>query len=498
MFCVQLKIKLIKFNMVFSVLLLAGFFMCGKAVFAQEMAGVVSDNMAGINRGIINPAALYDSPNCLDISFVSSNFSIQNNVFYLPRGTFSFRDLAHADDTYLLYPANYFLNRTGKQAMYGRQNFRLQGPSVLFKYGNHSIGFVNAARGVSSIKRIPQHVINFLTKGISFAPQLNTEFSESRPFSVASAGWTELGFSFATRLNKASAESVVAGVTAKYLWGFHGLSVRSDDLVYMVNDTRQVNFSRFNATGLASVPVDYLSNEHSGYQTRAVGRGFSFDIGLGYTRNEEDVLPGRRDLTNFIPPYVNYRYRLGISLLDIGAMRIQENTRSVAFQNLNLVWPDPDLADYPNLDALLLDLRQNISSGEIISTQGQDFWLFLPMAASIQFDYNLGNNFFGYMFLVQDLPLVRHRVARSSQLGIVPRYETRWFAVALPLTLHQYQKPRLGFSVRLAFLTIGTEQPGGMFHVNDADGLDFYFSLAWGIKNCQFLKRSSNPCLNLW
>ena len=498
MFCVKLNMKSIKINFAVSVLLVSGLLLFSNVNFAQEMAGVVSDNMAGSNRGIINPAALFDSPNCLDISIASANFSIQNNYFYMPRGTFSFRDLAYFDNTYLLEPGNYFSVRTGKKSMNVRQNLRLQGPSVLFRYGNHSFALVSAARGVSSVKRVPDHVLNFLTEGLSFAPQHNVEFNESRPFSIASAGWTELGLSYATRLNKALAESIVAGIAAKYLWGYHGLSVRSDDLEYMVNDARHVNFSRFNATGLASLPIDYMSNEFTGYQNRAIGRGFSFDVGISYTLNDEGVLPGRRDLTNFKTPYVTYKYRLGFSLLDIGAMRIKENTRRVEFDNLNLAWPNPDWSNYSNLDAFVLDLRQNISSGEIISIQGQDFWLYLPMAASIQFDYHLGKNFFGYIFMVKDLPIFRNRVARSSQLGIVPRYETRWFALALPVTLHEYRKPRLGLSVRLAFLTIGTEQPGGMFNINDADGLDFYFSLTWGLKNCQFRKRSANPCLNAW
>lgn len=490
--------KPIKYIPALLVFLMSGFPGLVKNAHAQEMAGVVSDNMAGVNRGIINPAALFDSPNCLDISLVTGNFSLQNNYYYLPRGTFRFSDLSNLGNTYLSDPGSYFSGRTGKNALHGRQNLRLQGPSVLFKYRNHSFAFVNSFRGVSSVKRIPDHVLNFLTEGLSYAPQLNIDYDESRPFSVASAGWAEFGISYATRLNELSTESFVAGITLKYLRGYHAVSVRSNDLQYMVNDQRDVLFDRFNATGWASLPYDYVANEYTGYQNRAVGSGFSFDIGFSYTLNDESVMPGRSSLTNFKAPHVNYRYRLGVSLLDVGAIRIKENTRRVIFDNLNLVWPNPDWANYGNFDALLTDLRQNLVSGEIKSTEGQDFLMFLPTAASVQFDYNFGRNFFGYLFVVQDLPVMPNRVARSSQIGIVPRYETRWFAVGLPVTLHQYQKPRLGLSVRLAFLTIGTEQPGGMLNINDADGLDFYFSLSWGLKNCQFRRRSTNPCLNIW
>jgi hypothetical protein len=151
---------------------------------------------------------------------------------------------------------------------------------------------------------------------------------------------------------------------------------------------------------------------------------------------------------------------------------------------MNLTWFNAHWEDYDNLNQLLDTLEGNLVSGEIILRDGEPFWVGLPTAASLQFDYNLGSGFFAYAFLVQDLPLMRNRVARASQLGIVPRYETRWFSFAVPITFYDYYKPRLGFSMRLAFLTIGTEQPGGMFHVNDLDGMDFYFSITWGIENC--------------
>jgi len=466
--------------------------------FAQEMAGFVPDNMAGVNRGIINPAAIFDSPNCLDISLVTGNFSVQNNYLFLPRGTFSLRDLANFRDTYLAEPGEYFSTRENISAMHGRQNLRLQGPSVLFKYKNHSFAFVNSIRGVSSIKRIPDHMVNFFTYGLTYTPQHNIPFNETRAFSVASLGWAEIGLGYSTQLMSSPTENITLGITAKYLMGYHGLSARSEELLYEVNEERDVYFSRFNSNSYLSLPIDFITNDFTGFESRVNGRGLTFDLGVTYTQKGQSAQPGKSNLFAWDPAYADYKYRLGFSLLDLGSIRLRENTRQVVFENADFVWFDPQWEDYLNLDELLTELRENQNSGEINTIDGEPFRMYLPSAASLQLDYNFGNNFFTYFMWVQDIPIARNRVARSSQIGVIPRYETRWFAVALPITLHEYRTPRVGLSVRIAFLTIGTEQPGGLLNIKDMYGADFYFSISWGFKNCWFNKSSVNPCLNGW
>ena len=467
-----------------------------KNTLAQEMAGFVPDNMAGVNRGIINPAAIFDSPNCLDISLVTGNFGVQNNYVFLPRGTFSLRDLANFRNTYFAEPGEYFSTRENIGAMHARQNFRLQGPSVLFKYKNHSFAFVNSIRGVSSVKRIPDHMVNFFTYGLTYTPQHNIPFNETRAFSVASLGWAEIGLGYATQLVGLAAENINLGITAKYLMGYHGLSARSEELLYEVNEQRDVFFNRFNSNSYLSLPFDYFSNDFTGFESPVNGRGLAFDLGVTYTQKGQSVQPGRANLFAWDPAYADYKYRVGFSLLDLGAIRFRENTRQVVFENADFVWLNPQWEDYLNLDELVTELRENQNSGEINSIEGEPFSIFLPSAASLQLDYNFGNNFFTYFMWVQDIPFTGNRVARSSQIGVIPRYETRWFAVALPITLHEYRTPRVGLSLRLAFLTIGTEQPGGLLNINDMYGADFYFSISWGFKNCWFNKRTVNPCLN--
>ena len=451
---------------------------------AQEMAGLVSDRYAGINRGLINPAALFDSPNCVDVSFITGDFSIQNNYFYMPKGVFSFRDLKNLGDTYLSEPGQYFSERLDIARMNGYQHLRIQGPSLLFKYGRHAIGIVNGIRSVTSLRRIPGHVMNFNTQGLDYSPQQNIVYNENKPFSVSSLGWAEIGLSYATTIAGTQDNNWAIGFTGRYLMGYHALSLRSDKLVYEVDENRDVHFSGFDLSAIGSLPFDDVINEAGASEEFIKGSGFSFDLGVTFSVNSSMAL----EVINHRPiprgKDVDYKYRLGFSILDIGGMKMRDHVRRFEFSELNMILHDPDWGNYDNLDQFLDSIDIQLVSGEINRLDGEPYWMGLPTAASLQLDYNLGNGFFAYAFWMQDLPLVRHRVSRPSQLGIVPRYETRWFGFALPITLFDYSKPRLGLAMRLAFLTIGTEQLGGMLNLNDLDGMDLYFSITWGIENC--------------
>lgn len=469
----------IRFPFLLAILLFAS-----PMIRAQEMMGLVSDRYAGINRGLINPAALFDSPNCVDVSFLTGDFSIQNNYFYMPKGVFSFQDLKNLGDTYLSEPGQYFTERLDIARMNGYQHLRIQGPSVLFKYGRHAIGIINGVRTVTSLRKIPGHVMNFNSQGLDYAPQVNNLYAENDPFSVASLSWAELGLSYATAIASTQDNNWAVGISGRYLMGYHALGLRSDNLEYQVDENRDVHFNRFNLTAMGSLPLDDFVNPEGASEEFIKGSGFSFDLGVTFSVNSSMAL----EVINHRPiprgKEVDYKYRLGFSILDLGGMKMKDQVRRFELSEVNLTWPDPDWKDYDNLNQLLDTLDGQLVSGEIISRDGEPYWMGLPTAASLQLDYSLGNGLFAYAFFVQDLPLMRNRVSRPSQLGIVPRFETRWFSFALPFTLFDYSKPRLGMALRLAFLTIGTEQLGGMLGLNDLDGLDFYFSITWGIENC--------------
>jgi hypothetical protein len=469
-----------------------------KGSYAQDMAGIVSDRYSGINRGIINPALLYHSPNCIDFSLVTAHIGGQNNYLYLPAGEFRAGDFIRFRSRILENYDNYFSERQQEEVYNGFLYGRLQGPSVRFRYKNHVFAFTNALRTLSSANRIPGHMVRFARRGLTYSPQHDIIYTEIRPFQIASMGWLEAGFSYANELAVHRTHNITAGASARLLLPYHAGSARSNELDYFVTPQRNVYINKFNLEAYEALPIDYDNIEYTGADQLIRGRGVSFDLGISYTRTSGNFRnrSGRRLRTDL--SYESYVYQIGFSLLDLGFVNMTQNTRYYAFDEAMLVWENPDTENYYNLDDMLDDMEQGLLSGEIMRTQGDPFRMYLPSGASIQADYNLGNNFFAHFLWVQDLPLAKTRVSRPSYIGFVPRYETRWFSVSLPLTLHEYRLPRAGVAFRIGFLTIGAEQAGGILNINDMDGMDVYFSIQWGFEDCKLTRRKTNSCIHHW
>ena len=469
-----------------------------KVIQAQDMAGIVSDRYSGVNRGMINPALLFHSPNCIDFSLVTAHMGGQNNYLYLPAGDFRAGDFFSFQSRILDNYRTYFSERQQEEIYNGFLYGRLQGPSVRFRYNNHVFAFTNGLRTLSSAKKIPGHMVRFARRGLTYSPQHNIIYAENKPFQIATLGWMEAGLSYATELSAQRSHNLTAGASARLLLPYHAGSVRSEDLTYFVTPQQNVYIDRSNAKGYGSLPLDYNTMEHTGSDLLIRGRGVSFDLGIAYTQSAQNLrsMRGRRVSTAFSGE--SYIYQIGFSLLDLGFVNMSRDTRYYEFDDVELIWENPDMEDYNNLDEMLDDMEQGLISGEIIRTQGESFRMYLPSGASIQADYNLGNNLFAYFLWVQDLPLAKTRVSRPSYLGIVPRYETRWFSVSLPLTLHEYRLPRAGIAFRFGFLTIGAEQAGGILNINDMDGMDIYFSIQWGFEYCKLSIRRTSRCINHW
>ena len=469
-----------------------------KATHAQDMAGIVSDRYTGVNRGIINPALLFHSPNCIDFSLVTAHIGGQNNYMYLPAGNFRAGDFIRFRSRIIENYDNYFSERQQEELYNGYLYGRLQGPSVRFRYNNHVFAFTNALRTLSSANRIPGHMLRFARRGLTYSPQHDIIYTETKPFQLATMGWLETGMSYATELSGRQSYSLTAGASARLLLPYHAASLRSDELDYLVSAQRDVFINRFDYEAYGALPMNYNTMEFTGTDNLVRGSGLSFDLGISYTQTSSRFGRTGRDRFYSASGHEPYVYQISFSLLDIGFMNMTQNTRYNKFDETVLVWENPQTETYNNFGDILDEMEEGLISGEISRTEGDPFRMYLPTAASIQADYSFGSNIFAYFLWVQDLPVAKTRVTRPSYIGFVPRYETRWFSLSLPLTLHEYKLPRAGVALRVGFLTIGAEQAGGILNINDMDGMDVYFSLQWGFENCKLTRRKTNPCINHW
>src|SRR5690606_19058776 len=82
------------------------------------------------------------------------------------------------------------------------------------------------------------------------------------------------------------------------------------------------------------------------------------------------------------------------------------------------------------------------------------------------------------VFLIQRLSLpALYGAERANVLALTPRYEKRYLGIALPLSLINYRRPQIGAAIRVAGITLGTENILPFLVTSDIYGADFYLNL---------------------
>ena len=79
--------------------------------------------------------------------------------------------------------------------------------------------------------------------------------------------------------------------------------------------------------------------------------------------------------------------------------------------------------------------------------------------------------------LIQRTPIGTNTIERGNLFALTPRYESRWISAFLPVSIYNWQNFQIGTAIRLAFLTIGTENIGSFFGQKNLTGTDFYAAI---------------------
>lgn len=145
--------------------------------------------------------------------------------------------------------------------------------------------------------------------------------------------------------------------------------------------------------------------------------------------------------------------------------------------NVSTYWPNFSNTNQQNLNASVSDISRQFYGDTSKLLQGNRIKIGLPTALSMQVDVNYTGNWYINGTLIYPLNLSNASITRPAQLALTPRYETDYFEVNLPISMYDFQRPRIGISARIGILTIGTDKLGGFFHINDFTGFDFYFAL---------------------
>ena len=433
--------------------------------------GLRIDNFSGVNGLILNPAANLTSPFRFDINLVSLGFFVDNNYGHI-RNTHLFHFIKNSQDPDNLISAvftptdiasgdsellfDYFDNNKLK---FASASAYLMGPSFSIKLNNgYSFSFISALRAAGSTHQVTSNADFYHINSIPFGEPIDIA-----PIDAAGMVWSEFGINFAPAFYTYQGK-ISFGITAKYLSGYEGAFVETPNTLKI---TQFPGDSILLEDGLVNFGfTDSNTNSNLDPSISKNGQGFSFDVGAVMT------IEGDED---------GYIWRFGASILDIGKISFSKNTQlhqikqpidsTLGILPLDTYSGFSDLNDYVNL------LSSNTLGDPLGSRTGNSFSIGLPTAITLQADYQFYKNFYLNTTWVQRLKFNAQAIGRDNILAISPRYSSRWISGSLSLLMRNYKQIRTGFSFRLAWFILGSDNLGSWVGRSTFTGTDIFFGV---------------------
>jgi hypothetical protein len=304
--------------------------------------------------------------------------------------------------------------------------------------------------------------------------------------------WAEVGISYAYTFLARNFNKITAGITIHRLFGYSGAYLYGNKVDYIVPNDSTISVHNADAQLGYSIPLNYDKNAVWNDKL-FTGHGFSGDIGITYTRLSE-IYSEDYFTTLCSQQYNDYLYRLGVALIDVGAIRFNTHSEKYSIDNKSSYWDNVNHFSFKSIHQLMDTISYKFYGDKKAAFRGNSFYMWLPSALSIQFDYHYFKRWYVNASLIYGFDLSPASVSRPSELSITPRYESRGFEADLPLSLYDWNKPRIGLALRYYYLTIGTEKLGEFFRISNFTGFDLYFALHFFLDKGNCPKGKSKGC----
>ncbi len=457
---------------------------------AQEMNGYVHSNYSGISGAQINPTSIVNSKLYFDLNLIGVHINVDNDYIYLAKDDYKFSRFLSPNAEYPKNPENGnvyydFYNEKLKNAF---TQVKVLGPAIMFAKNDKAFGFSTSLRNIVSGFDIPYEIAKFGAEGFDYTPLHRIRFTDNKDFRAGALSFAELSATYAQVIYKQNRDHLTAGVTLKGLIGFGGAFLSVDNADYMLPNSDTLILYNANAKAGVSIPLDYTTGDSRFGDPLVIGSGLGFDLGLTYQLKMKGHTNKRYIACE--QPFEDYYYKLGVSLLDIGYVKFSKNTRQLSMENAQGTWHDFSHQDIETIDVLFGAISSNFGADSTDMVDDEMFKVFLPSAASIQFDVRINSRMYVNSSLVVPLLMNEYTIARPSQLSVTPRLEQDNFELAIPITLYNFKDPRIGLSARFSKFIIGTDKLGSFFGLSHFTGMDLYFMVKLPLIKGHCLRRN--------
>jgi hypothetical protein len=445
-------------------------------ISAQQELGIRNSNYAGIQSIGLNPSAIADSRLKWDINVFATNTLYDNTFLFIPRDSlhvFGFKNIINDMINETQFVTHYDAQHPNK--LYNVTfSDEMLGPSFMLSIGKKSaIGFTTAERTYGNVNNITGNLGENAFLYLQDPKLWDTTFHDNTA-RVNSMGWLEYGLSYATVISAKGRNEFKGGITLKYLQGIAAAYIKNTDLTYNITSATQFTFTN-SSINYGRTDFNSLINSKSIHDL-INGYGFGGNIGFTYVRLKNSYDDNYKKIID--QDENDYVYRIGLSVIDIGAIDFNKNSSAYHLQADSADysnWKDSHIYSNAQLDKTLSAVfYQNDSTRSLVSDH---FSMGLPAAISLQADWNFYKNFFVNATIIKNLNHKNSRaVIRPDVYSITPRYEKKLIEVSVPISLLYYGhwQPRVGLAVRAGWFFIGGDALGGLLKLNDFERADFY------------------------
>lgn len=444
----------------------------------QGYLGVATSDYSAVDGLYLNPSSIADSRHKFSFNLYSHNAFANNNQL-----KFDYPQLikdARQGDTLILN--SYLRAIDNKKVDLTIPFMEIRGPSMFYSFKNRSaIGLVTRMRLLNQFHDMDGHFYNIISQGLDIEGN-SFNINSQVPYYWTSHLVTDLGLSYAMVLMDNGTHFLKGGVTAKLYRGNDMLYMNGDGIngtYYIEEDSLTIdNLNYTLSTNLGNARSNELDNFNTlggfvdEFFGESAGTGFGGDIGFTYEYRPDSALSGKGKS-------VNYKYKLTLSVLDIGKVKYK-NIQEMEVTGTGNISNVGDF-DFGNYDVVVDQL--NAAGLKVSESSDNTVKVYLPTSGIIGADMYIKNNWYvntTYLFsFFRDKTVPGNHY--SGQISLIPRYQSRHFDAGLPLTYNSGSKDiKVGLGLRAGVLTLGSDDLLGLIS-SESYGFNFYFGLRFNL-----------------
>lgn len=470
---------------------------------AQTFEGLQNSNFAGVHSVYSNPALLTSMAYKRHANISTLGFEVNNNMFVLT-APFTLWQVITRN-----VPAQY-QNANGKvhwqkdflhqqpigTSGWGTLSAEYRGPAYANRIGKRIVWSTHSrTRTQVSVRNVSNGLLDYgrvLFDTSMRGTRWNLDQSSPLPFSLQANAYQELGASLAAAIVDSKKIKISIGGTAKYLMGLGHYSIISQgmqlhsygrDSMQILQSDVQVSYSETQAfKRIMSGMIGGLPSFKN-----IMGHGLGFDLGFSVEGGKGGASAQMKERWLGDPTARNYHWRLAASVTDFGKLNYGSQVNTFSFSNSLPVTLKTD-------SAFFVAFQQGGSGGyaylEEFAKKSMNYKqetgtvrFVLPTQLHVQGDLRIMAGLYAAFHWQQSLLSLKSVGFRQpSSLVIIPRLETKWLEVSMPVGLtNDYRKGNIGACVRVGPIFLGSDNFLSNMISNNIKGMNVYFGLSSSI-----------------